>query len=74
MKGAGKTFNCPWLFIYPLFKKRTVPLGENSCKGNYFVDGKQSMGNFDTPDLHRFSWLGKSYMYKKATIQSLSDK
>ena len=52
MKRAGKTFNCPWLFIYPLVKKRTVPQGENSCKRNCFIDGKQSLGNFDTPDLH----------------------
>ena len=42
MKRAGYTFIFPWLFIYPLFKKRTVPLGENSCKRNYFIDGKHS--------------------------------
>ena len=54
VKKAGKTFSCPFLFIYPLFKKRTTSLGENSCKRNYFLDGKHSMGNFDTPDLHRF--------------------
>ena len=55
MKKAGKTFTCPWLFIYLLFQKRTVPLGENSSKGNYLIDGKHSMGNFDSPGLHRFS-------------------
>ena len=49
-------------------KKRTVPLGKNSCKRNYFLEGKQSKGNFDTPDLQRFSWLGKSYTYKKTTV------
>ena len=26
------------------------------------------MGNFDTPNLHRLSQLGKSYMYKKTTV------
>ena len=55
MRRADKTFSCPWLFIYPLFKKRAVPLGENSYERNYFLDAKQNMGNFDTPDLHRFS-------------------
>ena len=29
-----------WLLIHWLFNKRTVPLGENSCKFNYFIDGK----------------------------------
>ena len=32
------------------------------------------MGNFDTPDLHRFSRLEKSNMDKKTTVKSLSDK
>ena len=41
VKRDGKTFNCPWLFIYPLIKKRTVLLGETSSKCNYFIDGKQ---------------------------------
>ena len=54
MKRAGKAFSCPWLLIYPLFKKRTVPLGENSRKPNYF-DGKHGMGNLDIPYLRRFS-------------------
>ena len=49
MKRAGNTFRCPLLFIYPPFKKRAVPLGENSCKRNYFIDGKHGMGNFDIP-------------------------
>ena len=55
MKRAGKTFSCPRLFIYLLFKKRTGPLGENSWKRNYFINGKHSMGKFDSPGLHRFS-------------------
>ena len=71
MRRAGKTFSCPWSFIYPLFKKRTVPLGENPYN---FLGGKQSMGNFDNPDLHRFSLLAKSDMYKKTAVKSLSDK
>ena len=37
MKTAGKTFSCPLLFIYPLFQKKTVPLGENAYKRNYFL-------------------------------------
>ena len=48
------TFTCPWLLIYSLFKKQTVPLGENledSGKRNFFIDGKHSMGNVDSPDL-----------------------
>ena len=36
-------------------KKKTVPMGENSCMCNYFPDGKHGMGNFNIPDLHRFS-------------------
>ena len=52
MRRADKTFSCPWLFIYPIFKKGTVQLVENSNKCNYFLDGKRSMGNFDNPDLH----------------------
>ena len=55
MKRAGKTVSCPWLFIYPLIKKRTVSLGENRGKRNFFIDGKHSKGNFVTLDLHRFS-------------------
>ena len=55
MKRAGKTFSRRWLFIYPLFKKRTVPQGENSYKLNYFLDGRLCMGNFDALDLHGFS-------------------
>ena len=71
MKRAGKKFSYLWLFIYKLFKKRTVPLRENSHKRNYFLDGKQSIGNFDTQDLQRFSLLGKLYMYGKSTVKSL---
>ena len=55
MKGAGKIFSCPRLFTYPLFRKRNAPPGENSGKRNYFIDGKHSMGNFNTTDLRRFS-------------------
>ena len=65
---AVNIFSCPLLFIYPLFEKRAVPLGENSCKRNYFIDGKHGMGNFDTPYLQRFSKVGKSYMRKKTTV------
>ena len=54
-KREGKIFSCPWLFIYLLFKERALPLGENSCKPYYSIHGKHSMGDFDTPGLHRFS-------------------
>ena len=52
---AGKTFSCPWSLNHWLSKKRTVSMGENSCKFNYFVDGKNSTKNSNTPDLHIFS-------------------
>ena len=55
MERAGRAFSCPLLFIRLLFNKRTVPLGENSSKGNYFTDGKHSMDNFKTTELHGFS-------------------
>ena len=65
MKRAGKTFSFPWLFIYPLFDKRTVPLRENSRKGNYFIDGKHS-GQILTPhlciDFHE--WETRTYTRK----------
>ena len=32
MKRAGKILSCPRLSIHRLFNKRTVQLGENSCK------------------------------------------
>ena len=70
MKRAGKTLSFPWLFIYRLFN-RTVPLWENSCKRNYFIDGKQTMGNFDTPDLQRFWWMQKSHRLKKLLLNLL---
>ena len=38
-----------------------------------FLDGKQSMGNFDTPYLHRFSRLKKIVCAQKATVKCLSD-
>ena len=59
-----------------IIKLRTVPLGENSCKRNYFIDDKVSMEKFNTTDLHRFSWLEKLYMYvhKKTTVRSHSNK
>ena len=38
MKRARKTFSCPQLFIHQLFYKRTVQLGETSCKRDYFYD------------------------------------
>ena len=46
----------------------TVPLGENVYNHIHFLDGRQSMGNFDTLNLHRLSQLGKSYMFKKTTV------
>ena len=64
----------PWLFYYPMFQKRTAQPGENSCKHIYFIDGKHCMGNFHTPSVHRFLRVGKSYMHKKTTVKSLSDK
>ena len=33
-----------------------------------FLMAKQNMGNFETPNLHRLSQLGKLYMYKKTTV------
>ena len=72
MKRTGKAFSCPWLFIHLLFNKRTVPLGENSSKCNYFIDGKHSMVNFNTVELNKFSWLGKAYIHKKTTVESHS--
>ena len=74
MKTAGKTFSCPWFFTYPLLKKRTVPLEENSGKRKFFIDGKHSVGNFNTPDLHRFSWLRKSYVHKEIAVKFHSNK
>ena len=52
MKRAGKAFSCPWLFTHLLLNKRTVPFGENSSKRIYFIDGKHSMDNSDTTELH----------------------
>ena len=43
------------------FKKRTLPLGENSYKHNYFLDGKQSIGNFDTQIcIHFHDWENRT--------------
>ena len=47
---------------------------ENSFKHNYLIDGKHSMYNFNTTDLHRFSYLAKPYMHKKTTVKSHSNK
>ena len=56
MKRAGKTFSCPWLFIYPLFTKRTVPLGENSykCMGTLKIVHVQEKYNMENirPNSH----------------------
>ena len=57
-----------------LFNKGSVPLGENSSNRNYFIDGKHSMDNFNTTESHRFSWLGKLCMHKKATVKSHSNE
>ena len=69
---AGKAFSCQWLFIPFFFIKRTLPLGENSSKCNYFIDGKHSIDNFNTTELQRFSKLGKPYIHKKTTVKSHS--
>ena len=68
MKTAGKAFSCLWLFIHLSFNKRAYPLGENLSKRNYFLDGKHSMDNFNTTELHRLFWLGEPYMRKKTTL------
>ena len=63
------------MVVYSLIiNRRTVALGENSSKGNYFIDGKHSMDNFITTELHKFSKLGKPYMHKKLTVKSHSNK
>ena len=40
--------------ILSLFNERTLPVGENSCKRSYFIDGTHtgSMENFNILDLH----------------------
>ena len=63
--------NHPLLFIELLFNKGTVPFGENSSTSNYFVDGKHSMEHFNTTELHRISKLGKPYMHKETTVNSI---
>ena len=68
MNKAGNTFSCHFLFIYPLFEKRAAALGKNSCKRNYFINGKHGMGNFGTPYLQRFSKMRKFYIHKKTTV------
>ena len=65
MKRVAKTFHCYYLLTYPLVQKITVRLRENSSKHNQLIDRKQMMENFNTPDLHRFSQLGKSKMHNK---------
>ena len=60
MKKAGKAFSCAWLFIHLLFNKRTVPLGENSSKRDYCIDGKHIMVNFDTTELTKIFIAGKT--------------
>ena len=55
--GIKHSVNCPWFLILSLFNKITAPLGENSCMRNYFIDGKHGMEEFNSPDLHKFSWL-----------------
>ena len=67
MKRTGKTFSCSWLLIHGLFNKRTVPLGENSCKRNYCIDGKHSVENFDTV-------AGKTVHAQENTVKSHSSK
>ena len=62
------------LLIHVLFNKRTVPLGGHSSKHSYFINGKHSMDNFNTTDLHRLSWLGNLFMHEKTTVRSHSNK
>ena len=50
MKRSGEICSCPWLFIYLLFSKGTVPLGETSSKSKYFTDDKHGMDNFCTTE------------------------
>ena len=61
-----KAISCPWLFIHLLFNKRTVPLGENSSKRNYFIDGKHIVWTIIIPknyiDFH--SWENRTYKRK----------
>ena len=75
MKGAGKEFSCPWLFIHLLFSKRAVPLGENSSQRNYFIDGKQSMDNLNTKkhiDFH--SWQNRTCYKRKLLLNLIQNK
>ena len=61
------------LLEYFFFNKHSavhVPLGENSRKRNYFIDGKQSTENFSVTNLRRLSWLGNQCMHKKNTVKS----
>ena len=59
------------IFLLMQLHKRSVPLGENSCKrSNYFIDGKHGMENLNTKDLCKFSWLEKPYTHKKNTVKS----
>ena len=51
-----------------IFKTKELVMEENSCKRNYFIDGKHCMENFNTTDLQRFSWLGKPNIHKKMTV------
>ena len=74
MKKADKAFSCVWLFVDLLFSKRTLPLGEISSKRKHCIDGKYSMDNFNTTQLHRFTLLGKLYMHKKTTVEPHSNK
>ena len=55
--GGGRPTPPPSLILQKcvLFNKRTVPLGKDSSKRNYFIDGRHSIYNFNTTELHRFS-------------------
>ena len=50
---AGKIIQFSMLVDPLIFNKRIVSSGENSCKRNYFLDGKQNVENFNTTDLHK---------------------
>ena len=54
-------------------KRKNCTLGENSLQRNYFIDGKDNAGNFDTHICIDFHEWEKSYMHKKITVRSLLD-
>ena len=57
MKRASKAFSCPLQLSHLLFNKRSLSSGENLSKRNYFIEDKYGVENFDTTELHRFSYI-----------------